>query len=154
MINLGCRLAAELPESGFVIALQGDLGAGKTTLVRAMLRTLGITGPVRSPTYTLVEPYDIGGRQAWHLDLYRLGNPEELEFLGVRDLDPVNDLIFVEWPERGEPLLPATDLKISITIPASGGREVELVSRNERGEPFLHAVLPAVSQVSHYYSCN
>ncbi|HET8551204.1 MAG TPA: tRNA (adenosine(37)-N6)-threonylcarbamoyltransferase complex ATPase subunit type 1 TsaE [Gammaproteobacteria bacterium] len=133
MITLGGRLAAALPDSGLVITLRGDLGAGKTTLVRAMLRTLGVTGHVRSPTYTLVEPYDIGGRRAFHLDLYRVADPEELEFLGVRDLDPVNDLIFIEWPERGGQLLPAADLAVEIAVAEPRGREVKLLPVAPRG---------------------
>ncbi|HET7307966.1 MAG TPA: tRNA (adenosine(37)-N6)-threonylcarbamoyltransferase complex ATPase subunit type 1 TsaE [Gammaproteobacteria bacterium] len=133
MITLGCRLAAALPDSGLVVTLRGDLGAGKTTLVRAMLRTLGVTGHVRSPTYTLVEPYDIAGRRAFHLDLYRVADPEELEFLGVRDLDPANDLIFIEWPERGGQLLPAADLAVRIAVAEPRGREVNLRPASSRG---------------------
>ncbi|HET7371676.1 MAG TPA: tRNA (adenosine(37)-N6)-threonylcarbamoyltransferase complex ATPase subunit type 1 TsaE [Gammaproteobacteria bacterium] len=137
MVTLGCRLAAALPDNGLVITLRGDLGAGKTTLVRAMLRTLGVTGHVRSPTYTLVEPYETSGRRAYHLDLYRLSDPEELEFLGVRDLDPANDLIFIEWPERGEPLLPSADLAIVIGVAESGGREVDLRAETGRARTLL-----------------
>ncbi|HET6725244.1 MAG TPA: tRNA (adenosine(37)-N6)-threonylcarbamoyltransferase complex ATPase subunit type 1 TsaE [Gammaproteobacteria bacterium] len=138
MITLGCRLAAVLPDSGLVVTLHGDLGAGKTTLVRAILRTLGVTGHVRSPTYTLVEPYDIGGRRAWHLDLYRLSDPEELEFLGIRDLDPANDLIFIEWPERGRGLLPPIDLAIDIAVAEPGGRKVTLSPQTKRAEAMPH----------------
>ncbi|HET7586916.1 MAG TPA: tRNA (adenosine(37)-N6)-threonylcarbamoyltransferase complex ATPase subunit type 1 TsaE [Gammaproteobacteria bacterium] len=140
MITLGCRLAAALPESGLVITLRGDLGAGKTTLVRAMLRTLGVSGHVRSPTYTLVEPYALSGRRAFHLDLYRVSDPEELEFLGVRDLDPADDLILIEWPERGEPLLPAADLDIAIGVTESGGRQADLTAETGRARGLLSSL--------------
>lgn len=148
MITLGCRLAAALPESGLVVTLRGDLGAGKTTLVRAMLRELGVTGHVRSPTYTLVEPYDLGGRHAYHLDLYRVGDPEELEFLGVRDLDPAIDLVFVEWPERGEPLLPLADVRIAIAVTEGGEREVDFDADGARGTRLLKALRRDSSDVS------
>lgn len=134
MITLGCRLANALPEGGLVVALSGELGTGKTTLVRALLRTLGVEGHIRSPTYTLVEPYGIGGRRIYHLDLYRIGDPEELEFLGVRDLDPANDLIFIEWPERGGQSLPAADLTIAIHFAAQDARELGLHPCSRRGE--------------------
>ncbi|HET7570077.1 MAG TPA: tRNA (adenosine(37)-N6)-threonylcarbamoyltransferase complex ATPase subunit type 1 TsaE [Gammaproteobacteria bacterium] len=137
MITLGGRLAAALPDSGLVITLRGDLGAGKTTLVRAMLRALGVTGHVRSPTYTLVEPYDLGGRRAFHLDLYRVADPEELEFLGVRDLEPVHDLIFIEWPERGGALLPTADVALEIGMAGQGGREVNLQPNGSRGQTLV-----------------
>ncbi|HET7675928.1 MAG TPA: tRNA (adenosine(37)-N6)-threonylcarbamoyltransferase complex ATPase subunit type 1 TsaE [Gammaproteobacteria bacterium] len=136
MVALACRIANALPEDGLVIALSGDLGAGKTTLVRAMLRALGVEGYIRSPTYTLVEPYKIGGRQIYHLDLYRLGDPGELEFLGVRDLDPATDLILVEWPERGGQSLPAADLAVEIDL-AEPGRRVELRGHGARGGALL-----------------
>lgn len=136
MVALACRLANALPESGLVITLSGDLGAGKTTLVRAMLRALGVEGYIRSPTYTLVEPYKVGGRQIVHLDLYRLGDPGELEFLGVRDLDPATDLILVEWPERVGDALSAADVAIEIDL-AEPGRRVVMRGHGARGPALL-----------------
>ena len=117
----GTRLAAVLPAQ-CVIYLNGDLGTGKTTLARGILRGLGHQGPARSPTYTLIEPYDIGPRRVYHLDLYRLSDPEELEYLGLRDLLADAALWLVEWPARGARLLPAADLSIGIEYLPQGRR--------------------------------
>ena len=95
----GRRLAALIPEEGLAVALSGPLGAGKSSLARALLRGLGVTGPVPSPTYTLVEPYVVHGREAYHVDLYRLGEPEELDMLGLADIAE-GAVLLVEWPER------------------------------------------------------
>lgn len=103
---------------GMFVHLSGNLGVGKTTLVRAWLQGLGHKGAVRSPTYTLIEPYQLADGPAFHLDLYRLGDPEELEFLGLRDLLAEPALVLVEWPERGHGVLPAAEL--SIVIDAHG----------------------------------
>lgn len=128
-LAVGARLAAAVrsvrPEGGGVIHLRGDLGAGKTTLVRGVLRGLGHRGPVRSPTYTLVEPYDAVDPPVRHLDLYRLGDPEELEYLGLRDLLGERALLLIEWPERGAGALPAADLEVAIAH-AGGGRRLVL----------------------------
>lgn len=110
---LGARLAKVVPDR-CIIYLQGDLGVGKTTLVRGFLRALGYTGIVRSPSYTLVEPYVVAGRQVIHVDLYRVADPDELEYIGLRDWldEPVN--LLVEWPERGCGMLPAMDINIEL----------------------------------------
>lgn len=117
---LGARLAGALPERA-VVHLHGDLGAGKSTLARALLRALGVTGTIRSPTYTLVEQYLLpAGGLALHLDLYRIGNPGELEFLG---LDPADARLWlVEWPERGQGALPPADLEIDLAVDGEGRR--------------------------------
>lgn len=122
----GARLAGLLKaRPGLVVFLHGDLGAGKTTLVRGWLRALGVTGPIRSPTYTLVEPYELDGRSLLHLDLYRLSDPGELEQLGVYDTPPESSVWLVEWPERGAGELPPPDLSISLQV-AGTGREIRL----------------------------
>lgn len=104
------------------IFLHGDLGAGKTTLVRGLMRAYGHSGAVKSPTYTLVEPYEFSRYNIYHFDLYRLSDPEEVEFMGVADyLDPAN-LCLIEWPERGQALLPQPDIVIELAMEGSGRR--------------------------------
>jgi tRNA threonylcarbamoyladenosine biosynthesis protein TsaE len=110
---------------GLVVYLHGELGAGKTTLVRGWLRSLGAQGPIRSPTYTLVEPYELDGRSLLHMDLYRLSDAAELEQLGVYDTPPERSVWLVEWPERGAGELPPPDLRIVLRIDGAG-REIGL----------------------------
>lgn len=131
--TLGARLAQTLPERA-VIQLHGDLGAGKSTLARALLRALGVQGPIRSPTYTLVERYPVPGGEAWHLDLYRIGHAGELDFLGL-DGDEAT-LWLVEWPERGGGALPPPDLEIVLALEGSG-RRAELRARSPAGRGWL-----------------
>jgi tRNA threonylcarbamoyladenosine biosynthesis protein TsaE len=122
-----------------LITLSGELGAGKTTLVRAILRSLGHTGPVPSPTYMLLEPYEAGGWSVAHLDFYRLRGAGELENLGLRDLLSGRRLILVEWPENAAGGLPAAD--IALTIAADGGRRtVEMRAGTARGEELLASI--------------
>jgi len=123
--RLGAALA-EVCSRPFVVFLEGDLGAGKTTLVRGFLRALGHAGPVRSPTFTLLEPYELVSGPVFHLDLYRLAHPDELAYLGLRDLLGGQAILLVEWPERGQGELPAPDLRIVIEHLADG-RRVRLV---------------------------
>lgn len=132
---LGAALAAHLPERA-LISLAGDLGAGKTTLVRGLLRALGHGGAVRSPTYTLVEPYELAGRRVYHLDLYRLADPEELEFIGIRDLLGPPAVLLVEWAERGAGMLPPADLAVHLAT-AGAGREAVLKASTEAGAKLL-----------------
>jgi tRNA threonylcarbamoyladenosine biosynthesis protein TsaE len=110
---LGAHLARVLP-AGCILYLRGELGTGKTTLVRGFLRALGHKGVVRSPTYTLIEPYTLGDKEIIHLDLYRLAEPEELEFLGLRDWLDGHTVLLIEWPERSNGLLPPADIEIAI----------------------------------------
>lgn len=126
---LGARLAVLLPKTG-VVYLSGDLGAGKTTLVRGLLRALGYTGTVRSPTYTLVESYTIDRRQVVHCDLYRLATAAEWEELGLRETAD-NALLLVEWPKHGTGWLPLPQLEISLTRQSSG-RHCQLWIRDQR----------------------
>jgi tRNA threonylcarbamoyladenosine biosynthesis protein TsaE len=118
-----------------VVHLQGDLGAGKSTLARALLRALGVRGAIRSPTYTLVERYPLGdGTEALHLDLYRIAGAGELEFLG---LDPGEGALWlVEWPEQGGASLPAADLRLELAIDGDG-RSVEAVPMGGAGQEWL-----------------
>lgn len=137
---LGAALGPAALEAGLVVFLEGPLGAGKTTLVRGLLRGLGHRGAVRSPTYTLVEGYPLaGGRQALHLDLYRLADPEELEYLGVRELDAPDQLVLIEWAERGGDRLPPADLRLSLAV-AGDGREAALTPLTAAGESVLRAL--------------
>lgn len=130
--RLGASLARALGPGGAVLYLIGELGTGKTTLVRALLQALGHNGPVRSPSYTLVEPYEIDRRSMFHLDLYRLASSAELEYLGLRDLDPAQDLILVEWPERGGDELPPADLTLRLRYQGSG-RHISIWAPSTRG---------------------
>ncbi len=130
---LAAALARELPARA-VVWLHGDLGAGKSTLARAMLRALGVQGAIRSPTYTLVERYPIADGDALHLDLYRIGDAGELEFLGL-DVDD-GRLWLVEWPERGAGALPPADLHVRLEV-AVAGRDAHLEAGTDIGRKWL-----------------
>lgn len=135
-LALGYALAKAIVPP-LVVYLTGNLGAGKTTLSRGILRGLGHTGSVKSPTYTLVEPYASALMAVYHFDLYRLGDPEELEYLGIRDYLQHDAVLLVEWPERGGQFLPAADLHIDLQ-PVSEhrigeARRASLVAQTEAG---------------------
>lgn len=121
---------------GLVIYLEGNLGLGKTTLCRGLIRHLGHKGAVKSPTYTLVEPYELSNKLIYHFDLYRLAHSEELEYLGVRDYFLNDSLCLIEWPQRGKPLLPAADVVIELDV-AGAGRAAALLAESEKGQAFL-----------------
>lgn len=135
MVNLGEVLSSALKMGG-VVHLDGDLGMGKTTLVRGVLRGLGYQGPVKSPTYTIVEPYELPNLDAYHFDLYRVGDAEELEFMGIRDYFTDGALCLIEWAEMGRGALPTADLVISLAL-IRQGRNVVLEAQTVKGEEAL-----------------
>jgi tRNA threonylcarbamoyladenosine biosynthesis protein TsaE len=157
---LGAALARALPrDSGLVITLEGDLGAGKTSLVRAMLRTLGHTGPVKSPTYALVELYKLSSLCFYHFDFYRFNDPEEFVDAGLADYFRADAVCCVEWPDKAQGVLPAADLAVRFEIIASsagnagtadqvgtGSRRVILQSGTARGDECL-ARLPLPNSI-------
>lgn len=141
---LGARLAPLL-RPGMVVFLHGELGAGKTTLVRGLLRSCGFVGAVKSPTYTLVEPYEIAGHRIHHFDLYRLRDPMELEEMGIRDYLGGDSICLIEWPERGAPVLSTHDLDITLAMVAGAGqrRTARLGAASAVGVELLRALSAA-----------
>ncbi|MGV6827181.1 MAG: tRNA (adenosine(37)-N6)-threonylcarbamoyltransferase complex ATPase subunit type 1 TsaE [bacterium] len=149
MTDFNIQLVGEEQQQGFgetlgqlvvppcVIHLQGDLGAGKTTMVRGMLRGRGYNGAVRSPTYTLIEPYPLPETTLYHLDLYRIGDSEELEYLGFRDILAEAAVIVIEWPERATDYLPEPDIRIELSHVA-GGRNVDMCGISATGKQLIN----------------
>jgi len=135
----GRRLATLIPEEGLAVALSGPLGAGKSSLARALLRGLGVTGPVPSPTYTLVEPYLVHGREAYHVDLYRLGEPGELDMLGLADIVK-GAVLLVEWPECDTGHRLRFDLTLYLTH-HDKGRGLRIEPHTPRGEEVARVAL-------------
>ena len=131
--------AADAARGGGVVHLEGDLGAGKTTFVRALLGALGVGERIKSPTYSLIESYRVGDLDAHHLDLYRIADAGELEWLGLGDLWTSSALVLIEWPDRGRGALPVADLVVHL---AHAGEQRELVAeaRSERGKKLLAAM--------------
>ncbi len=130
--TLGARLlgmSPTQPDAPKIVELSGDLGSGKSTFARGVLRALGASGPIKSPSYTLLETYDLPGVSAIHLDLYRLNDPEELEHLGLSDYFRPGFLWLIEWPERGAGRLPAADLRFEFSI-AKGGHRIERIEKS------------------------
>ena len=112
-------------EGAPLVFLEGQLGAGKTTLVRGILRSLGHMGSVKSPTYTLLEPYEVAGRTIYHFDLYRIGDSDELDFIGIDELLDADALKLIEWAERGATRLPPPDVTIRLSLEGEG-RHIEV----------------------------
>lgn len=131
----GRKLGESLPDGG-VVYLQGTLGAGKTTLSRGLIRARGHAGAVKSPTYTLVEPYELRDGPVYHFDLYRLRDPEELELMGIRDYFTPEALLLVEWPEKGGGLLPNPDIQLEIAV-VPEGRRLTFTALSNRGQAAL-----------------
>lgn len=130
------RRLAGLIDGGMVLYLEGPLGAGKTSFARALLVALGVGERVKSPTYSLVEGYMVDGRPAWHLDLYRIADPEELQWLGLDALSDDTAMVLVEWPERGIGALPTADLELHLSY-AGNGRQARLCALSSRGAQLL-----------------
>jgi tRNA threonylcarbamoyladenosine biosynthesis protein TsaE len=144
-VAFGRRLATALAKpsaDGLTIWLEGELGAGKTTLVRAVLRALGHTGRVPSPTYTLVEPYELAAGTAHHVDLYRLQDPAEAELLGLAELPVRGGWLLVEWPERGAGFLPRADVRLQLGL-SGEGRVVRVSGPTAAGKTVLRALAEA-----------
>jgi tRNA threonylcarbamoyladenosine biosynthesis protein TsaE len=137
----GARLARALlatpAHDSLLVTLSGDLGAGKTTLVGGLLAELGHTGPVRSPTYTLLEPYRLQGRDITHCDLYRLRHPDELDDLGLRDLRSAGSVLLVEWPEKAEGRLGAADLALTLDYAGTDARNLVAIACSPAGRTAL-----------------
>lgn len=135
MLVLAARLAKAI-EQGAIVFLYGPLGAGKTTFTRGFLRSLGYTEKVKSPTYTLVEPYTVMGRNIFHFDFYRITDPNELEHIGIKDYFTDDAICIIEWPEKAFPLLPAADLACYIAF-NKNGRDVCIEAQSDRGKKIL-----------------
>ena len=125
-----------------IVGLAGDLGAGKTTLARATLRALGVKGTVRSPTYTIAEPYETRIGRVWHLDLYRISHPDEVEYIAIRDLVSESVACLVEWPERGG--LPEIDCLLALA-PQGEGRRLRIDGKTARGRGIGSGALAAMT---------
>lgn len=142
-IAMGKRIADIVKsklKQGITVYLNGDLGAGKTTLTRGFVQGMGHIGNVKSPTYTLVEPYDLSDWQVYHFDLYRLADPEELEYMGIRDYFNDRSCSFIEWPEKGQGMVASADMVIDLAY-FNEQRSITLQSASEKGQQLLLALI-------------
>ncbi len=135
------RLAAVPEVACAFIALHGDLGAGKTTLVRHLLHALGVTGRIKSPTYAVVEPYELSDLNIWHFDFYRFADPREWEDAGFRDIFASPGLKLAEWPEKAGTMLPCADLDITMLTTPDAARHVTLSANTPTGDALLRVAL-------------
>ncbi len=145
--DLAKTFQSKVHQSGCIIYLHGDLGTGKTTLVRGMLAALGHTGATKSPTYTLVESYDINGMKLEHFDLYRVLDASELEFIGIRDYIDEQAVCIFEWAEKGADHIPAADLEIFLTFNNANGadaRKLVLLANSPQGKVVLQSMIKSL----------
>ena len=138
--QLAAQLQALPPGSSVFITLHGELGAGKTTLVRHLLRALGVRGRIKSPTYAVVEPYELPGLPVWHFDFYRFGDPREWEDAGFRDVFAAPGLKLAEWPEKAAALIPSADIAINIEAIDDTSRRATLQAASATGQRLLQAL--------------
>ncbi|TAK75729.1 MAG: tRNA (adenosine(37)-N6)-threonylcarbamoyltransferase complex ATPase subunit type 1 TsaE [Gammaproteobacteria bacterium] len=139
VLQFAAQIAKAIPD-GAILFLHGPLGAGKTTFTRGFLRGLGFQHKVKSPTYTLVEPYDIAGRPIFHFDFYRLRDAQELEHIGIHEYFFPSSICLIEWAEKGMPLLPVADLDCYIEVMETG-RKMRIEAASERGRAILGSLL-------------
>ena len=140
---LAAALAAQPAIRHACIELHGELGAGKTTLVRHLLRALGVQGRIKSPTYAVVEPYEVPGLNIWHFDFYRFSDPREWEDAGFRDIFASPGLKLAEWPEKAAGLLPPADLALTLRVQDDESRHVTLTARTAAGAALLRGLRKA-----------
>lgn len=134
------KLLLKLPDQAVCIFLEGDLGAGKTRFCQLFLAEMGFDGRVKSPTYSLVEPYTVNQRQLYHMDLYRLSDPEELEYLGIRDLGQKDDILLIEWPSKGHGMVPDATLKLLMQHHTDRTRHLTIQTNNVVGQNWLQQI--------------
>ena len=144
IIRLGAKLAEGLAGQGAVF-IRGDLGAGKTTLCRGLIQSMGHDGAVKSPTFTLVEPYELDGIEISHFDLYRLSDPGELDYIGIDEYFGEGRLCLVEWPEKADGFLPQQDLTIAIDV-SGETRNISIQAHTAHGEAVCDALAISYGQ--------